>query len=70
MEYAIRLYVPTLLALTTGLRRGEVLALPDDKTTVVSFVLSEGRCADLGRVLVNKFPSCTSRTGEKVDGDP
>lgn len=41
--------------------------LPDDKTTVARFVLSEGRCADLGRVLINKFPACTSRTGEKVD---
>ncbi len=45
----------------------DMAPLPDDKTTVVTFVLSEGRCADLGRVLVNKFPACTSRTGEKVD---
>ncbi len=45
----------------------DMAPLPDDKTTVVSFVLSESGCAELGRVLVNKFPACTSRTGEKVD---
>ena len=45
----------------------DMAPLPDDKTTVARFVLSKGRCADLGRVLVNKFPACTSRTGEKVD---
>ncbi len=45
----------------------DMAPLPDDKTTVFNFVLSEGRCADLGRMLVNKFPACTSRTGEKVD---
>ena len=45
----------------------DMAPLPDDKTTVFGFVLSEGRCADLRRVLINKFPACTSRTGENVD---
>ena len=45
----------------------DVAPLPDDKTTVARFVLSEGKCAGLGRVLVNKFHACASNSGAKVD---
>jgi len=45
----------------------DLAPLPNDKTTVARFVLSEGKCAGLGRVLVNNFPACKSHSGAKVD---
>ncbi len=45
----------------------DLAPLPNDKTTVAAFPLSDGPCDGIGKVLVNNVPSCRSETGETVD---
>jgi hypothetical protein len=37
--------------------------LPRDKTKVVSFIIGERSCSDIGRVLVNNVAACTAADG-------